>query len=117
MILNITMEIDPYGAKVWKLNGILHREDGPAVEHSNSDTEWYLNGKVHRDDGPAINYIDHFKAWYKNGNVHRVDGPAIIYIDGGIEWCLDDEFYSKEEWFKLLTPEQQYNYLWNLNDE
>jgi hypothetical protein len=114
MILNITVEIDQHGAKLWKLNGRLHRIDGPAIEHSNGDTEWYLDGKTHREDGPAVNYINHFKAWYKNGSVHRVDGPAIINNDGSIEWWLNDYRYSKEEWFQRLTPEQQYNYFWNL---
>lgn len=28
----------------WYLNGLLHREDGPAVEWSNGVTDWWLNG-------------------------------------------------------------------------
>jgi len=28
-------EIDVYGTKCWRLNGFLHREDGPAVERTN----------------------------------------------------------------------------------
>ena len=41
-------------------NGLLHshREDGPAVIHSNGIKEWYLNGKQHREDGPALEYPD-----------------------------------------------------------
>ena len=30
-------------SKEWYLNGLLHREDGPAVEYANGDKEWYLN--------------------------------------------------------------------------
>jgi hypothetical protein len=28
------------------LNGLLHRTDGPAVEHSDGDKAWYLNGQT-----------------------------------------------------------------------
>jgi hypothetical protein len=40
--------------KEWMKNGLLHREDGPAVINSEGDQEWYINGKRHREDGPAI---------------------------------------------------------------
>ena len=33
------------GAKVWYLNGKLHRTDGPAVERADGSKSWYLNGK------------------------------------------------------------------------
>jgi len=29
--------------RVWYLNGKRHREDGPAIEHSNGDREWWIN--------------------------------------------------------------------------
>jgi len=35
-----------YGAKEWCKNGELHREDGPAVIHSNGDKEWWLDGAI-----------------------------------------------------------------------
>jgi len=38
---------------------------------------------------------------------HREDGPAVIYSDGRLEWCLNGEFFSKEEWFEALTEEQK----------
>ena len=34
----------PDGAKEWFLNGKLHREDRPAIEHPNGTKHWYLNG-------------------------------------------------------------------------
>jgi len=37
------MEIDEYGNKRWYLNGLLHREDGPAVEYADGNKEWWLN--------------------------------------------------------------------------
>ena len=33
------------GTQEWRLDGKLHREDGPAVEWSNGSREWYLNGE------------------------------------------------------------------------
>jgi hypothetical protein len=33
------------GTKGWFLNGMWHREDGPAIEWANSK-EWYLNGHI-----------------------------------------------------------------------
>ena len=31
------------GIKEWRLNGKLHREDGPAIEYGNRVRSWYLN--------------------------------------------------------------------------
>ena len=46
-------EIYEDGHKEWRLNGVPHREDGPAAEWPNGDKGWYLNGEIHREDGPA----------------------------------------------------------------
>ena len=32
--------------------------------YSNGDKSWYLNGKLHREDGPAVEHADGYKAWY-----------------------------------------------------
>ena len=37
------------GTKVWKLNGSLHREDGPAVESFNGDKFWYIYGREYTE--------------------------------------------------------------------
>lgn len=58
--------VDLIGNKKWTLNGIFHREDGPAIEYTNGDKEWYINGKL-----------------------HRLDGPAIIYSNGRVNWCVN----------------------------
>jgi len=49
-----------------KKKTILHREDGPAVEHANGGKEWYLNGKLHRMDGPAVEFVTDRKMWFIN---------------------------------------------------
>ncbi len=60
-------------------------------------TEWYLNGVLHREDGPAVEYSDGTCQWWVNGNLHREDGPAIEYADGGKEWYINHEFQREEE--------------------
>jgi hypothetical protein len=88
-----TLEIDARGNKRWYLNDELHREDGPAVELNDGHKSWWLNGERHRISGPAIEYNDGTKAWFLNGYRH-----------------------SQDEWFQALTPEQQNNYLWSLDE-
>jgi hypothetical protein len=89
------LEVDQYGNKWWLLNGRLHREDGPALE--------FIDG-------------DRYTYWYFDGLLHRTDGPAVERFDGYKEYWLNHVFLTQEEWFQRLTPEQQENYLWNLNE-
>jgi hypothetical protein len=113
----ITTEIDLFGTKVWFLNGIQHREGGPAIEHVDGNKYWKLKGKLHRENGPAIEYKSGYKAWFIEGRLHRVDGPAIKHRSGSKSWYLAGNYYPNEEsWFQRLTPEQQCNYLWNLDE-
>jgi hypothetical protein len=51
----------------YRLNGKLHREDGPALEFANGDKEWWIDGKLHRLDGPAVEWADGAKEWWVNG--------------------------------------------------
>jgi len=73
--------IDDDGAKHWYLNGLRHREDGPAIEWKDGTKEWYINGLLHREDGPAFIGSNGTKEWYKNGLLHREDGPAVFVIE------------------------------------
>jgi hypothetical protein len=65
--------VNNYGDKIWYLNDLLHREDGPAVEHVNGAKEWYLHGQLHRTDGPAIECADDYNEWWLNGNWLTLD--------------------------------------------
>jgi len=85
------------GNKRWHLNGLLHREDGPAIENTDGSKGWFLNGDRHREDGPACEYADGSKAWYLNGNRHREDGPAVEWSSEGKEWHLHGEMVHPEE--------------------
>ena len=73
--------IETNDKKEYYLNGLLHREDGPAVEHKNGDYDWYLHGKKHREDGPATFYSYGITIWYQNDKMHREGGPAYIHKD------------------------------------
>jgi hypothetical protein len=84
-------KIDKYGTKKWYLNGKYHRENGPAIEHTNGHKSWYLNGKCHREDGPAIECPDGTKYWFLNGKRHREDGPAAKFANRGKEWFLNNK--------------------------
>ena len=74
--------VDRFGAKKWHFAGVLHREDGPAIEKVNGDKYWWFNGKLHREDGPAAEYINGAKLWY-----------------------LDGKRLTKEAWFEMLPEE------------
>ena len=59
--------IDQHGTKRWYLNGRLHREGGPAIEHADGYKVWWLNGRLHREGGPAVEYSNGNKEWWLNG--------------------------------------------------
>ena len=59
--------VNRFGGKYWYLNGKLHKENGPAIEHADGHKYWYLNGQRHRENGPAIEHADGCKWWYLNG--------------------------------------------------
>jgi hypothetical protein len=81
----------------YRLNGLLHREDGPAIEWKSGSKEWLLNGKLHRISGPAREWVNGNKSWWLNGKLHRLDGPAIELNSGYNAWWLNDRKVSKEE--------------------
>jgi hypothetical protein len=87
---------DNNGNKEWRLNGELHREDGPAAEYINGYKAWYIHGKRHREDGPAIERVNGDKWWYLNGKRHREDGPAIEDANGANVWFLNGKRHRED---------------------
>ena len=85
----VTVEDD--GTQEWRLNGKMHREDGPAYLSHDGWKAWYLNGKLHREGGPAVIGSDGYNAWWLKDERHREDGPAIVYPDGNKEWWLNNK--------------------------
>lgn len=38
---------------------------------------WYKNGIIHRNNGPALQWTEGTDCYYKDGFLHRENGPAI----------------------------------------
>ena len=60
-------EVNRIGVITWTMDGLLHREDGPAIIFPQSGIRWYQFGKRHREDGPAVEYPNGDKEWWLNG--------------------------------------------------
>lgn len=62
-------------------NGQFHHDTLPAYEHICGDSTiaqyWMRDGIVHREDGPAIIFPG-LKYWIQHGNIHNKNGPAIV---------------------------------------
>jgi len=67
-------EVTEKGTQIWRTNGRVHREDGPAVVYKSGSWRWYINGKLHRLDGPAL-------------NGHGVEGNSITIR---LRWCINN---------------------------
>lgn len=87
--------------------GLLHREDGPALIRPDGIKIYYRHGKAHRDGAPAMMVPNGDQGYFQNNQLHREDGPAIerTGTDGQkeIKWCLNDEFYTFDEWIDKLA--------------
>jgi hypothetical protein len=62
-------KIDRHGSKFYYKDPemtILHRKDGPAIEHYEGGKMWYVNNKSHRLDGPAIERAWGINEWWVN---------------------------------------------------
>ena len=70
----------------YREGGVLHREDGPAVETTDGRQSWWKHGQRHREDGPAFTRLDGSKEWRFQGQLHREVGPAVEQTDGRREW-------------------------------
>lgn len=103
----------------WYFNGLLHKNDGPAIKSDDGSECWYQHNQLHREDGPAILYADGTQMWYQHDELHREDGPAIVQSDGTKIWYVKGKcrkttahFHKVEE--KLLklaieNTEEQHN--------
>ena len=80
--------ITPLGTEHWYQKGLPHREDGPATKMGNGYESWFRWGKCHRTDGPAVKWPNGTREWYIDNRLHRADGPAVTRPDGHREWWL-----------------------------
>jgi len=88
----------------YTINGVPHREDGPAIEYSNGDKFWYLNGVLHREDGPAVDLANGHKEWFLNGNRHRENGPARELVN------VRKEYWVNGQYLDFITNDQMLIY-------
>jgi len=90
------------------------------VERENGTKEWRKKGMIHREDGPAVEYSDGTKCWYKNGLWHRLDGPAVEYQNKyKNRWHIDGNIMSAkilkhhiDNMIYLGTEKGKYNLYW-----
>lgn len=64
---------------------------------------WIINGMYHREEGPArLDYYDngliYIESWYLMNKLHRINYPATVeYYENGLKscvsWYMDDEFH------------------------
>lgn len=93
-----TRTVDDKGNVIWKQNGYLHRNDGPAIELIGGGKEWYIKSKRHREDGPAIEHSSGAKEWYINDLRHNEKGPAVIGAGNNFEsWYIKGIKLTEEE--------------------
>jgi len=117
--------IDEDGNKFWENeNGLLHREDGPAIEWASGIKEWFVEGKRHRENEAAYEGLNGYKLYWlngkkieekdlpwprctidefgnkfwknKKGQYHRKDGPAKEYINGDKFWYKNGKLYRED---------------------
>jgi hypothetical protein len=74
-----TLTIYQDGTQLWVKNGIIHKEDGPAIIYPNGTMMWVVNGIVHNENGPALIRSDGSRGWFLNGQIYKISGPD----DGG----------------------------------
>jgi hypothetical protein len=93
--------IYPSGTKQWRLNGLIHREEGPCTLCKDCQSG---NFELCSKPGPAIVRADGSKDWYLNGKLHREAGPAIVHPNGRKEWWLNNKIVNKQavELFYML---------------
>ena len=104
-MIEYVVKVNNYDDRFWYKDGVLHREDGPAVEYEDGDKAWYKNGIIHRDDGPALEYLEGIKKWYLNGEelseeefIKRTNSHTVV-IDGKKLVISSKSFNSLREFF------------------
>lgn len=90
----VERRVERDGRVLWYRYGVLHRDNGPAVEYPSGEQWWFQFGKEHREDGPAIIRPDGSKEWFRDGKCHREDGPAVERLDGTQRWYLNGELWE-----------------------
>lgn len=96
-----------YHGVTFEKSGILHRDNNqPAIiRYRPLLEEWRVEGVLHRTDGPA-RITDTAKEWWVDGKLHRFDGPAVETTNGNIEWWLFGKEYKFHAWVHVTVLDQ-----------
>ena len=77
----------------------------PVIDEAGSK-RWYDDaGECHREDGPAVELSDSCKGWFRHGKLHREDGPAVCFRNGDTAWYLDGNYIpckDNEEFLRIV---------------
>ena len=98
-----TKFINNEGLIEYRLDGKLHREDGPAYYDMGTNECWFYNNKLHRVGGPAESWSGS-ERWYRHGELHREDGPAVTYHDPNRAHYGDQEYWQYDKLHRLDGP-------------
>lgn len=83
-------------------NDRLHRIHGPAyINHLHHVEIWIRNGVIDREDGPAIIHKEN-RLWVKNGYFHRLDGPAIDTKHCNKQYWINGQELSPKDFKKEI---------------
>jgi hypothetical protein len=107
--------------KLWYINGVLHRENGPACVvtcSSTRDEVWYSHGLIHRTGGPAItrtSFDCKCERWYKRDKCHNLKGPSVVITRANrvrsVEYFVDGRQVTEDE---LACPREYTAAFFNL---
>lgn len=75
------------------------------ITNKNGDKHWYKDGILHREDGPAVEFATGTKAWFENGRMHRTDGPACENSNGDKYWYVHGEIFTDKQKFDIKIKE------------
>ena len=82
--------------------GRRHNSHGPAINHNNRTKMWFVDGVRHREDGPAL-ITGIGEIWYYHGLIHRLTGPAQTHHEYNTKsYHIHGREYTKEEYNKIV---------------
>jgi len=61
----------------------MYMSEPELIEFTNGYKAWYLNGLRHREDGPAIDWGDGRKRWFLNDKEYTEEEYALIQFMNG----------------------------------
>lgn len=82
--------IDTHGRKAHYKDGLLHREDGPALIYPSGDVYFYQNGELHRDGKPCSVMADGSRVWCLYGKPYREDGGPVVITKEGVKFWYSE---------------------------